>query len=153
MKKHVNTIHSDVMLMCEKCDYKTKCKIRLKEHTQAEHEGKKVCCPQCDFKTTWRKNLKAHIQSKHPSEFLHCDQCPFSTTLQRKLNNHRKIAHAAEQQFMDSLLLTLNSLFDQYYYEETKICRIYIYYYEHPETVGSIFGMCSNIEVSKSTYS
>ena len=92
-KKHYFLIHTDApMLSCEKCDFKTKSKERLKKHTAA-HEGKKISCSKCDFKTVWSYNLNDHMRKVHKQPVIKCESCPFSSVSEAAVKTHVKHTH------------------------------------------------------------
>ena len=93
LKKHFFLMHTDApMLLCEKCDYKTKSKDSLKKH-MAGHEGKKISCDKCDFKTIWKHNLYDHMRKVHKHPVIKCEFCQFTSISESAVKTHFNYTH------------------------------------------------------------
>ena len=101
---HIEEVHGDKMLFCDKCDYSTKIKRYLNEHVKKQHsEGgtekveKELFCEFCSFTTKYHQSLEDHIDRKHRNIEYKCDyeDCDFVTNSKRKLCDH-KAEHKGE---------------------------------------------------------
>ena len=101
---HIEEVHGDKMLFCDKCDYSTKIRRYLNEHVKKQHsEGdtgrleKELFCEFCSFTTKYHQSLQDHIDRKHRNIEYKCDHehCNFATNSKRKLCDH-KAEHKGE---------------------------------------------------------
>ena len=101
---HIEEVHGDKELFCDKCDYSTKIKRYLNEHMKKQHsEGgtqkvdKDLFCEFCSFTTKYHQSLEDHIDRKHRNIEYKCDHedCEFATNSKRKLCDH-KAEHKGE---------------------------------------------------------
>ena len=101
-KLHLEEVHGDKELFCDKCDYKTKIKRYLNEHVKKQHgdgcyatgekkEIKNLFCEFCSFTTKYQQSLEDHIDRKHLQVEYKCDRdgCDFVTNSKRKLCDHK----------------------------------------------------------------
>ena len=66
MMRHNRSVHEDLKYQCNDCDYQATIKSNLKNHIDAMHSNNILTCYQCDFKTKWRGAFNSHIK-KHRS--------------------------------------------------------------------------------------
>ena len=74
-QKHKNAVNGVVkeLLICEKCDYKTKFKSQFKQHEETEKHQNNIRgivklqeheCVGCSYKTPFKSSLDVHKRSK-----------------------------------------------------------------------------------------
>ena len=81
MPDHMKRMHGNEEFSCDKCNYKTKTKRRLKVHIGNVHVEKKFECKLCDTKYGFQFGLNKHIRQVHaktlPENEKNIATCPF----------------------------------------------------------------------------
>ena len=55
---------------CEKCEFTTNRKDKLKTHIESKHYQNKIKCPKCSVEFTRKDNLVRHMKEYHPQDPL-----------------------------------------------------------------------------------
>ena len=63
---------SSIILNCEKCNYKSTMKDRMRQHIEAKHENLNITCDQCEFVGNTTTFLD-HMKNNHPISNLNLD--------------------------------------------------------------------------------
>ena len=63
---------SSAILNCEKCNYKSTMKDRMRQHVEAKHENMNITCDHCDFVGNTTTFLN-HMKNNHPNSNLNSD--------------------------------------------------------------------------------
>ena len=115
LRMHREGYHSDSMLHCDLCTYRTKWKPTLLEHKRHKHgiyEKKSkyflnakarepTQCPQCPYVASSQKFLVIHLRSHHRETgeaTMKCDQCSFVSHNEVGLNHHKRWIHSGKMQ-------------------------------------------------------
>lgn len=90
----------DELLSCDKCNFKTYNKRKLKRHAKVSHSisPKDNVCPRCDKHFTTKEKLDAHIREIHIQLHLSCSQCNFEALKKRDLMRHVRNSHGTNLQ-------------------------------------------------------
>ena len=79
------------IIICEKCDYKTKENKKLYKHIISVHG---YTCKECDFTTVFKRDLQRHIILIHREKSLICTQCNYKADNSDALHLHFKHQHS-----------------------------------------------------------
>lgn len=98
LKTH-KLLHSDVMLVCELCNYTTKKATLIKRHMVSAHtEAKPYACTLCDKAYKLKRPLKLHMLEAHgekKAQFV-CPFCGRTFNSSTNFYTHRKNQHPVE---------------------------------------------------------
>ena len=95
---HVEEVHGDTELFCDKCNYSTKIKRYLRDHVKKNHsEGgpkrpeKELYCEFCSYVSRYQQQLDDHIERKHLNNEYKCDHkdCDYVCNSKRMLVEHK----------------------------------------------------------------
>ena len=93
LERHINTIHSDVKYKCCECEFVSN---RNDNFTDTVHgDEKKFFCTECDFASKTKDKMKRHMETKHTEEFKHsCNECDYQSKRNDNLKRHVETVHA-----------------------------------------------------------
>ena len=93
MKYHYNTVHSSVVIACDKCDYKANHQLQLKSHVKNMHSklNRLKICEICDKNVV---NIRSHLSVVHKEELKKCTVCDNEIY---NLSNHMNQVHGETQ--------------------------------------------------------
>ena len=100
--KHLNTVHSSQIVMCEQCDFQCNNRESLRYHQVRMHAPKVMACGQCEAVFSNFTSRKSHIRSVHSAELYHCEYCEHSTAVKASLEMHIKSRHTTTANFVCS---------------------------------------------------
>jgi len=95
LKAHIKASHEAELIICSKCDYRTRTKQSFKDHTENVH--KEAVMKTCQFCGGSYKRVDKHIKISNCGQAerirMNCDQCEKSFTRKETLKKHVKIVH------------------------------------------------------------
>ena len=94
LKRHVESFHSNDIIKCDMCEFKTKDQDQAEKHKYAKHNGVKYTCNQCDYASQILKELKGHQNEiKQQGMKFQCRVCKYKATEQGNLKIHVQAMH------------------------------------------------------------
>ena len=79
-------------MQCEKCEFTTTRKDKLKTHIESKHYQNKVKCPECPTEFTRNDNLERHVREYHPKDPLALTPIgDWAEHVERELSTHMDI--------------------------------------------------------------
>ena len=100
--KHLHSVHSEQVLMCEQCDFQCNNSHSLKDHQLRKHAPKVMGCGQCEAVFSNYRSRKSHIRDVHSAKQYHCEYCHYSTVVKASLDMHIKSRHTTTANFVCS---------------------------------------------------
>lgn len=100
--KHLKSVHSENIFMCEQCDFQCSNKEALEGHQLRKHAPKVMACDQCEAVFSNYTSRKSHIRDVHNTRQYFCEYCNYSTGVKGSLEMHIKSRHTTTANFVCS---------------------------------------------------
>ena len=65
LRRHIESKHEVINLICEKCEFTTTRQDKLKTHIESKHYQNKIKCPECSVQFSRKDNLARHKLECH----------------------------------------------------------------------------------------
>ena len=100
LSQHFKNIHDDSedqrKFQCDQCEFKAKCKEKLKDHQNRVHVYIKAYkCELCDYSAKVAKDIKVHKNVHHSENVktFKCTDCDYTSAWQPNVKRHFKTTH------------------------------------------------------------